>query len=126
MSGPDPQPLEYRNGQQELRPFAGRVLQSIGGAAIGFIAVSFLVFVWGIVNLDLRAYPGPPASPPPPLPFKWKGPLVLSIGVLSVLGLFAYAMYRQNRFRWFAAGILLGIGLTALGEGLCFGFTYGR
>jgi hypothetical protein len=122
----DPQPLDYRDGRQELRPLGKRIGEALGGALIGFAAVSFLLVVWVLPNLDLRPYTGPPAPPPPPLPFQWTGPLIVSGIVLSALGISAYAMYRRGRWRWLAAGILLGIGVTALGEGLCFGLTYGR
>ena len=114
----DPQPLDYRDGRQELRPLANRVLQAIGGAVIGFVAVSILLLVWGIANTHW--------VPKTPVPFNWKGPLLISGIVLSLLGLAVYAIYRGERMRWFAIGMLLGIGVTMLAEGLCFGLTYGR
>src|SRR5581483_8577965 len=123
----DAQPLDYRDGRQDLRPLASRIGEAFGGALIGFATVSFLLVIWGVTNTDFRPYAAPPAPPPPPLPFRWKGPLLFSAAVLSVLGLSALAIYRRReRWRWLAAGILLGIGVTALGEGLCFGLTYGR
>lgn len=126
MTDPDgPRPLNYRDGREELRPFAHRLAQVAGGILIGFGVVSALIVMWGLANTNLYN-PAPPAPPPPPLPFIWKGPLIVTVVALSAVGSAAYVMYKRNRGRWVAIGVLLGLGLTALGEGLCFGLTYGR
>lgn len=116
-----PQPLDYRRAADDRRPLSDRILAGIGGAALSTAAVTFLATVWVIANLNLGAPPPPPPAPqPPPARLVWKGPAIITlVGMATVLGL-AFVTQRRLRWRWFSAGLLIGLILAALVEGLCF------
>ena len=122
MPEPDPNyPLEYRDAAAERKPLSNYVLAALGGVAVSAGVVTFLVAIWVLANLHLGPEPPPPPAPqPPPPPLVWKGPAVFSALVLGCLIGVAVFAYRRPRFRWFAAGLLIGFGVTALAEGICF------
>ena len=113
------QPLDYRNAAADRVGLSNRVIAALGGAAISAGVVTFLVAVWVIANLNLG--PPPASAPSSPTPLIWKGPAIFTGVALGCLVGIALLAYRRQRFRWFAVGLLIGIGVTALAEGICFG-----
>ena len=116
-SPPDAAPLiNYRDGHDDLPQNRGSIGQAIGGALLSIVTVCGLVAFWILANLNLA-----PPAPPPPL--EWRTPTqVTLLAVAFVAAITLLARYRYNK-RSFALGVLIGVGVAALVEGICFGVS---
>jgi hypothetical protein len=106
--------LPYRAGRDDFPEARRAVGQVIGGAILAVITVCGVVAFWIMANLDLS----PPPHPNPPL--NWKVPTIITIIAASFLSLVTLVVTYRRGKRSFALGVLIGIGLSALIEGICF------
>lgn len=116
MSDDEMAKLDYRDWRADARQQRNRyVAQAIGAAIFSGLVVVFLVFAWAIAGLQI---PDPPPRRPP-RPYPWHVPATLTLvglGLLLAIGIYAY----RKRERGIVAGLLIGIGVAALVEGICF------
>ena len=111
-AGREPQPLDYARPQSSSAGSAAGLF--LLGAICGVAAVLFAGC--GVFNVIGYPYIAGPTLPPPPS--RWSAVfLFLVIMVGAIAG--TVVLYRKTR-RWFFIGLLLGIGIMSLLEGLCF------
>ncbi len=109
MNDDEPKPpLEYRNYTDDSPERKRNVGVFIGGMAIGVV----VIVVWGCANFTLPE--GPYTAPKHHLLVAAFGCVGISAGVIGV------ALLRGPRRRFLLAGILLGIALTCIIEGICY------
>jgi uncharacterized membrane protein YbhN (UPF0104 family) len=114
MNEPDhrSQPLEYFN--PEPPKWNDALAVAAAGAVLGIVIVIFGGF--GVMNVV--GYPLIAGGTLPPPAVQWWAPMLFFAVVIgSATG--AVLLYRAKR-PWFLIGLLIGIGLMSLVEGLCF------
>ena len=114
MSVP-PEPLEYRDWRED----APKRKRTAGQFAAGFVCGVGAVFFSGCNFVLTNIYYNPRPRSFQTDVFNWRGPAVVAAVVLTLLGgimLFA----RARGKRPFVAGALVGVGLMALIDGICF------
>ena len=117
MSEMDPQeqqPLNYLPPQEDRAMLAERRNQRAAGAVISCIVALLTVVFYILSTLQFH--------PTGPLPWRAKMAALMeplaALGLLSVVTL--YQHFVRGR-RWFFQGVLIGLGIAALIEGVCFG-----
>ena len=103
--------LEYQSlpSDPDTRPWDLRDL--ILGAVLSTAATMGSIFLYIMSNI-VR---GPPGTPP-----NIAFPLACALVVFGVLGGIAYYKWTRQRSKAFAVGLLIGVGIGILLEGLCF------
>ena len=126
QSGPEPPPqaepspqLNYISPRDDPERAAAESTRAKAGAIVTTIVVLILAFYWLTNNLWF----GPVSSRPPPT---YLGPIIATGISLLVLGGTALWLYTRDRSTSFAKGILIGVGIAVLIEGLCFGLIFGK
>ena len=107
---PEPQPVDYGPGWRRSfskRQFWTGLTVSLLTCGVCFALLFFATFAY--IEADASQ----------PQPWAW---VAMVTTVVAVVGLLAVAVIAQRRgsMRGFLAGVLLGIGLTALPVGFCF------
>jgi len=113
-----PRPLAYAEPRKGDQPTWVRTLIPVGSALLGVAAGVVIVIFGGCGVMNAVGYPyiGPPSAPRPP--FQWWPPTLFFAAVIgSAVG--AVMLYRAHK-PWFLVGLLIGIGVMSLVEGLCF------
>lgn len=112
MSDDPREPLQYREGRADLPDRRGAILRAAGAAMLSAAAVFGCVFVW--ITSNLRIYPTTR-----PAPTHWQFPTVCTLAALAVLLAIGVRAWRRGD-RWILLGLLIGVGIGALCEGICF------
>src|SRR4051812_4721890 len=109
------QPLEYMPPRHD--PERRRHERNIrtGGAVLSALSVFVVVFVFIICNIPMSAPPGTA-----PAAFVVQAPLLCLAIALVIVGAIGWHQWRLHRSRAFLAGALIGVGVAALIEGVCF------
>jgi hypothetical protein len=123
-SAPAPAPpLCYMPPKQDEAVLTRERHFRFAGAVLSTLSVFGLVFVFIVSNIP---HPGPPApggtslGPPSSRGTTIAGPAMCAAVVVAVLGGIAWYHWHAHRSRAFAVGILIGVGVAALIEGVCF------
>lgn len=111
----EPLQLSYLSPCDDLELRKKRQRQRYGGAVIACAIVIFAVCVFILGSLQRIHMTGPRTR---------RDQIMVVLGWTAPLGLLvvmtAWQYFRHGR-RWFVQGVLIGIGIAALIEGVCFG-----
>lgn len=112
----EPLPLGYLAPQDDLELRKRCQGQRFGGAVIACVTVIMAVAIFFLGSLEL-IHTTVPRTP--------RDQMIVVLSSTAPLCLLfvvtAYQYFRHGR-RWFVQGVLIGIGIAALMEGVCFGF----
>jgi len=124
QSRPEPQPqiepspqLNYIGPRDDLERANRETFRARIAALASAIAVLFLVFYW--IGSNLWVHP-PPRRPP----LNYLGPTIATGIAVLALGGTGLWYYIRDGSTAFCKGILMGIGIAVLIEGLCFGLKF--
>jgi hypothetical protein len=110
----EPKALDYRDGKDDLPQMVPNAGRFVFGGVIGAGLIGFAGLVGFGDNLHIDEL-----HPHPPGPVLWNW--IIPFAVLSIAGLiFGVFAIRKPRRRFLLAGFLLGLGVCALCEGICF------
>ena len=118
----EPEQLNYRDGREDLPERRQTVAQFILGVVCGIVAV-----IPGGCSLSLANIHYNPRANRASFQtnvFDWQGPATIIAVLLLIACSVALIAHRKGK-KGFAAGILAGIGMMALVEGLCFYSSWG-
>jgi hypothetical protein len=94
------------------RKRAGMVLSA--GAVLG------TVFIWIISNLEIHPAPGRPT------PVEYVGPALVALVAIVVIGGIGVWYWKREGSKAFLIGAVIGLGIGALIEGICFGILMSK
>jgi hypothetical protein len=103
----DVQPLEYRNPADDKPARARHVWATAAGVIMGTAAVLVSVFSWIIVNIESDR-------------INWIAPLAVTVTAFGLPGAIAAYLYNLRGNKFFFYGLLIGVLLGLLVEGVCF------
>ena len=109
-AGAAPPSLTYRDGRADRPGRARQQLEATGAAGLALLAVVACVVVWVMSNLQL-------GQNPPPL--NWLFPTLCSAAALLGLGALGAIAWRRGK-RHVTLGLMVGLGVGLLCEGVCF------
>ncbi len=122
QSRPDPEPqtepspqLNYISPRDDPERASLETIRALIAAILSAIAVLSLVF-YGLNNTNKLLVHPLPRLPPP----AYLGPIIATAIVVLVLGGTGLRYYTRDGSTAFFKGILMGIGIAVLIEGLCF------
>ena len=104
--------LPYRPAQDDLPDRASRTWQVLGGVLLSTATVTVVMAIWVlqvISPIGIR-----------PTPVDWQGPAVITVCAFGALAVLTFVARNHYGKRWFAIGVLIGLGVGVLVEGTCF------